>query len=135
MAAKLLPDLPYRRIVYKAVIALIPAVGALVPAGVLTAGTAGLIAGFLGFLGNLLADRGSAQLERDGTLILTGSVQEQVAKGTDILISDAVNTINGLDQVGQNLDKLNQVREQAITTIGGIPVLGPLAQQVLDRLK
>jgi hypothetical protein len=130
-----LPDIQYRRLAYKIVLALIPAVGALVPAGVLTAGTAGVIAGVLGFLGNLLADRASNQLQKDGTLILSGSVEEQVNKGIDILASEAAKSFDNLSQVGINLDRLNQVKDDAVRQVQEIPVLGPLAREVLDRIK
>lgn len=130
-----LPDIQYRRILYKVILALIPVVGALVPSGVLTAGTAGLIAGALGFLGNLLADRASGQLESDGTLTLSGSVEKQVTDGINILAGRAVDTITGINQVNDALAQANRVRDEVIDVVRSTPVVGPLAQEVLDRLK
>lgn len=130
-----LPPIHIRQIVYKATLVLIPVVTVLAHLGIIPVAVAGAIGTLLGVFSSGLADKASAQLQKDGTLILTGSVQEQVAKGTDILINDAVNTINGLDQVGKNLDLLNQAKDRAITSISEVPVLGPLAKQVLDRLK
>jgi hypothetical protein len=89
----------------------------------------------LGFITNLLADRASAQQQNDGTLILTGSVQEQVTKGTGILIDEAYKAIDGLSEVGKTLEVLNAAKETAIKQAREVPVIGPLAQQVLDRLK
>jgi len=130
-----LPDIQYRRILYKVILALIPVVGALVPSGVLTAGTAGLIAGALGFLGNLLADRASGQLESDGTLTLSGSVEKQVTDGINILAGRAADTITGINQVNDALAQANRVRDEVIDVVRSTPVVGPLAQEVLDRLK
>lgn len=129
-----LPDIQYRRLAYKAVLALIPAVGAIASVGVLTVSQAGVIAAILGWLGSLLADRGSAQLQKDGTLILTGTVQEQVAKGTDILIADAVKSLDVLNQAGHQFDKLNQVKNQSINAVNSIPVLGPISAQILKDI-
>jgi F420-0:gamma-glutamyl ligase-like protein len=129
-----LPDIQYRRILYKVILALIPVVGALVPSGVLTAGTAGLIAGALGFLGNLLADRASSQLQADGTLILTGPVEKQVTDGINILAGQAADTITGINQVNDALAQANKIRDEVIDTVRSTPVVGPLAREVLDRL-
>ena len=130
-----LPDIHYRRMVYKACLLLIPVVTALGGSGVIPLPIAGVIGSVLGFFSNLLADRASSQLQKDGTLILSGSVQEQVNKGIDILTNQAVNTIDGLNQVGVQLDRLNKVKNDALDQVKNVPVLGPLAQQILDRLK
>jgi len=131
-----LPDIHYRQLAYKTVLALIPAVGAIATAGILTVGQAGIIVGVLGFLGNLLADRASSQLRKDGTLILSGTVEEQVNKGIDILTKQATDSVGALDQVGNSLDNLNKVKNGAIDAVGSIPVLGPITKDILrDILK
>jgi hypothetical protein len=130
-----LPDIQYRRLIYKSAIFLIPIVTALGASGVIPLPVAGGIGTFLGFITNLLADRASAQQQNDGTLILTGSVQEQVTKGTGILIDEAYKAIDGLSEVGKTLEVLNAAKETAIKQAREVPVIGPLAQQVLDRLK
>lgn len=130
-----LPDIKYRKLIYKTALFLIPIVTALGASGAIPLTVAGGVGTFLGFITNLLADRASAQLQKDGTLILTGPVQEQVNKGTDILIEQAINAINGLDEAGKNLDRLNEVKDRAIDAAGNVPVLGPLAKEALDRLK
>ena len=129
-----LPDIHYRRIAYKTVLALIPAVLALGPAGVIPAGTAGLIAAVLGFLGNLLADRASGQQINDGTLILTGPVEKQVKDGINILAGQASNTINSINEVNDALAQANKVKDEVIDTVSKTPVLGPLATQILGNL-
>lgn len=130
-----LPDIQYRRAIYKTALFLIPIVTALGASGIIPLPVAGGVGTFLGFITNLLADRASAQLEKSGTLILSGSVEEQVNKGIDILASEAAKSIDNLNQVGLNLDRLNQAKNDAITQVTNTPVLGPLAQQILDRLK
>lgn len=130
-----LPDIHYRVLVYKTCIFLIPIVTALGASGVIPLPIAGGIGTVLGFFSNLLAAKASSQLQKDGTLILTGTVQEQVNKGIDILTGQAINTIDGLNQVGVQLDRLNKVKDDALDQVKNVPVLGPLAQQILDRLK
>lgn len=130
-----LPPINYRRLIYKSCLFLIPFVTALGASGFIPLNVAGGIGTALGFLTNLLADRASAQLERDGTLILTGTVQEQVNKGTNILIDEAVSAIDGLSQVGKQLDRLNEVKNQAIDAAADVPILGPLARDILNRLR
>jgi hypothetical protein len=131
-----LPDIAYRKLAYKAVLALIPAVGAVASVGVLTVSQAGIIVGILGWLGSLLAERASTQLQKDGTLILTGSVEDQVAKGIEILTKKATDSVEALDRAGSGLDILNQAKTGAINAAGNIPVLGPITQAILkDILK
>ena len=129
-----LPDIQYRRLAYKTVMALIPVVGALVPAGILTGGTALVISSVLGFFGSLLADKASGQLQNDGTLILTGPVEKQVKDGINILAGQASNTINSINQVNDALAQANKVKDEVIDTVSRTPVLGPLATQILGNL-
>ena len=129
-----LPSVKIRQHIYKAATVLIPLVTLLGYYNIVPVAVAGAVATLLGFLSSGLADRATTQQQKDGTLILTGSVQEQVNKGTDILINEAVDAIEGLSQVGNKLDRLKDARDQAVIGAGGIPVLGPLAKEALDRL-
>lgn len=129
-----LPDIQYRRMVYKACLALIPAVGALATSGVITAATAGVIAGILGFVGNLLADRGSKQLQTDGTLILKGSVPQQVNQGLEIIAGQIEQKINDVTDIGKNVGRVKDARDQLNEMLGNSPI-GNLAQQAMDAIK
>jgi hypothetical protein len=40
-----------------------------------------------------------------------------------------------LNEVGKNFDVLNAAKDVAIKQVQAIPVLGPLAKEVLDQLK
>jgi hypothetical protein len=118
---------------YKAVLAAIPAVGAIASTGAITPTVAGIIVGVLGWLGSLLADRGSSQLQKDGTLVLTGSVPEQVSKGLDILVNQTVSTIDQISEIGKGVNRLQDVKDDLVRSLDGVP-LGPLAQQAIQSL-
>ena len=128
-----LPSLPIRQMMYKAVLAAIPAVGAIASTGAITPTVAGIIVGVLGWLGSLLADRGSRQLQKDGTLVLTGSVPEQVSKGLDILVNQTVSTIDQISEIGKGVNRLQDVKDDLVRSLDGVP-LGPLAQQAIQSL-
>jgi len=128
-----LPSLPIRQMMYKAVLAAIPAVGAIASTGAITPTVAGIIVGVLGWLGSLLADRGSSQLQKDGTLVLTGSVPEQVSKGLDILVNQTVSTIDQISEIGKGVNRLQDVKDDLVRSLDGVP-LGPLAQQAIQSL-
>ena len=68
-------------------------------------------------------------------IILSGTVQEQVNKGIEILTDQAVKSVDGLNSVGVQLDRLNQVKNEALDQVKHVPVLGPLAQEILDSIK
>lgn len=129
-----LPDIQYRRAIYKIVVAAIPVVGTLAAGGLIAATPALIIASVLGFLGNLLADRASNQLQKDGTLILTGSVEKQVIDGINILAGKAADSVSGIEHVNEALAKANKARDEVVTTVSSTPVLGPLAAEALDRI-
>ncbi len=129
-----LPDIHYRQIAYKAIIALIPVLGATLTAAGVDPITTLLVVGGLGWLGNLLADRGATQLRKDGTLILTGSVPDQVNRGIEILAQQAATTINDLSKIGKSAGGLTDVADQVSAAVRDVPVLGPLAQQAISLL-
>jgi hypothetical protein len=108
-------------------------VGAIASTGAITPTVAGIIVGVLGWLGSLLADRGSSQLQKDGTLVLTGSVPEQVSKGLDILVNQTVSTIDQISEIGKGVNRLQDVKDDLVRSLDGVP-LGPLAQQAIQSL-
>lgn len=130
-----LPDIKYRKLIYKVCLVLIPVITALGASGIIPLAVAGGIGTALSFLSNLLAERATTALQKDGTLILSGSVQDQVNQGIDILAKGAVDAVQGLDEVGRHLDRLNEVRDRSIEAAVTVPVLGPLAAQILAELK
>jgi hypothetical protein len=130
-----LPDIKYRKLFYKACLVLIPVITALGASGIIPLAVAGGIGTVLSFLSNLLAERATTALQKDGTLILTGTVQDQVNKGIDILAQGAVDAVEGLNDVGRNLERLNDLRDRSVEVAVSVPVLGPLAAQILNQLK
>ena len=131
----ILPDIKYRKMIYKASLVLIPVITALGASGIIPLAVAGGIGTALSFLSNLLAERATTSLQSDDTLSLTGSVQDQVNQGIDMLAKGAVDAVQGLDDVGRHLERLNEVRDRSIQAATQVPVLGPLAAQILNQLK
>ena len=123
-----LPPLNIRQRVYKLCKISIPAVGLLYATGLIPLPIAGPLVTLLGTIVSVLADKGSEQLQKDGTTILTGSVSEQVNKGMDILLNNAVQAIDILSNVGQTAI---QAKEQATTAVLQTPILGDLARQAM----
>lgn len=130
----IIPNVNIRDAVYGLSLVIAAVVGLLGTLGVIPLATAGAIGTVVGAIGNALAKRTVSQQKKDGTLVLTGSVENQVTKGTDILINEVIEKVNGLDQVGRNLDKLNKVKDEALATVDSIPVVGPLTRKALDIL-
>lgn len=130
-----LPDIKYRKMIYKACLVLIPVVTALGASGIIPLAVAGGIGTVLSFLSNLMAERATTALQKDDTLVLTGSVQDQVNQGIDILTKGAVDAVKGLDDVGSHLQRLNEIRDRSMEVAVSVPVLGPLASQILNELR
>lgn len=129
-----LPPINIRQAFYKVSLVGIALATLLGSLGVIPLPVAGAIGTLLGVLGNGLADHASSQLQKDGTLVLTGPVEKQVTDGINILAGQAADSITGINRVNDALAQANKVRDEVLDMVRSNPVVGPLAREVLDRL-